>query len=354
MKILVYGAGALGSLYAARLREADHDVFVLARGRRLQELREHGVVLREAGTEGRTATRVGVVERLPPEDAYDLVLVILRKNHLPSVLHALAGNEHTPDVLFMLNDAAGPGEMVDALGRERVLLGFPVAAGWREGHEVVHLGLPGRLRGAQKTPLGEPDGGTTPRLGRIVGAFRAAGIPVEANPNMDAWLKTHASVIVPMEAAVQAAGADVRRLSRTPDALVLAARAIRENLGVLRALGVPVTPGGLRTLGWLPEPLLVALLGRFFGTKFAGMGLGKHADDPPDELARLAGELGDLSRAAGVPTPAADRLRGHLDPDTPPIPDGGARIPMDRRAAVAWALGAVAVALAVMRLPRSR
>ena len=85
------------------------------------------------------------------------------------MLPALAGNERTPDVLFMLNNAAGPGEMVDALGKGRVLLGFPVAAGWREGHEVVHLGLPDRLQGAQKTPLGEPDGGTTPRGLRTLG-----------------------------------------------------------------------------------------------------------------------------------------------------------------------------------------
>ena len=354
MKILVYGAGVLGSLYAARLQKGGHDVSVLARGRRLEELREYGVVLREAGTEKRTAARVGVVERLAPEDAYDLVVVIVRKNHLPSVLPALAENQHTPDVLFMLNNAAGPGEMVDALGKERVLLGFPVAAGWREGHDVVYLGLPGWLQRAQKTPLGELDGGTTPRLGRIMGALWEAGIPVEASPNMDAWLKTHASVIVPLEVAVQAAGADVRRLSRTPDALVLAARAIRENLGVLRALGVPVTPGGLRTLGWLPEPLLVSLLGRFFDTEFTEMGLGTHTDDPLDELEQLAGELGDLSRAVGMPTPAADLLRGHLGHDAAPIPDGSTRIPMDRRAAVALALGAAAVALAALRLSRGR
>lgn len=355
MKILFYGAGVLGSLYAARLQEAGQDVPILARGRRLADLKEHGVVLREAtGTGKRTATRVGVVERLAQEDAYDLVVVIVRKNQLPSVLPALAGNGHTPDVLFMLNNAAGPRQIVDALGKERVLLGFPVAAGWREGHEVRHLVLPGWLQRTQKTPLGELDGRTSPRLGRIMGAFRVAGIPVEASPNMDAWLKTHASVVVPLELAVQAAGADVRRLSRTRDALVLIARAMRENLMVLRALGAPVTPGSLRMLAWLPEPLLASLLGRFFDTEFTEMGLGTHADDPLDELAQLAGELGDLSRAAGVPTPAADRLRGHLDPAAPPIPDGSARIPMDQHAAVVAALGAAVGALVVLRRSRSR
>ena len=353
MKVLFYGAGVLGSLYAARLQEAGHDVSVLARGPRLADLKEHGIVLREAGTDRRTATRVGVVERLAPEDAYDLVVVIVRKNQLPSVLPALAENRSTPDVLFMLNNAAGPREEVEALGEERVLQGFPAAGGWLEGHEVVYLGLPGWLQKAQKTPLGELDGSTSPRLGRIMGAFRGAGFPVEAVPNMDAWLKTHASVVVPLEVAVYAAGRDVRRLSRTRDALVLTARAIRENLGVLGALGVPVTPGALRVLGWLPEPLLVGLLGRFFDTEIAEVGLGQHAHDSPDEARQLADELAKLSRAASVPTPAADRLRGHLDPAAPSIPEGSARIPMDRRAVWA-ALGAAGAALVVMRLSRSR
>ena len=356
MRILFYGAGVLGSLYAARLQEAGHDVSVLARGRRLAELREHGIVLVDALTGERTATRVEVVERLAPEDAYDLVVVIVRKNQLFSVLPALAENGHTPDVLFMLNNASGPREMVDALGRERVLLGFPIAGGWREGHEVRYFVPSGWLRKAQKIPLGELDGGTSPRLRRIMEAFQGAGFPAAASPNMNAWLKTHASMVVPIGAAARAAGGDVRRLSRTPDALVLTARAIREHLAVLRALGVPATPGALGGLGRLPESLLVPLLGRLFGTEISRIGIGPHADASPDELARLARELGELSRAAGVPTPAADRLRKHLDQDAAPIPDGSARVPIRHRraAGVALALGTASVALAVLKLSRGR
>ena len=121
MKTLVYGAGVLGSFYAARLQEAGHDVSLLARGQRLADLKAHGVVLREAGTDKQTTTRVGVVEQLAPQDAYDLVVVIVRKDQLASVLPSLAANGHTPNVLFMLNNAAGPAELVAALGEERVL-----------------------------------------------------------------------------------------------------------------------------------------------------------------------------------------------------------------------------------------
>ena len=42
MRILVVGAGVIGSVYAARLLEAGHTVTVSAPGRRLGELRDGG------------------------------------------------------------------------------------------------------------------------------------------------------------------------------------------------------------------------------------------------------------------------------------------------------------------------
>jgi ketopantoate reductase len=39
LKILVYGAGAIGNVYAAKLCAADEDVTLLARGQRLAALR---------------------------------------------------------------------------------------------------------------------------------------------------------------------------------------------------------------------------------------------------------------------------------------------------------------------------
>ncbi len=42
MRILALGAGVIGSLYATRLKEAEGDVTLLARGRRPKALKEHG------------------------------------------------------------------------------------------------------------------------------------------------------------------------------------------------------------------------------------------------------------------------------------------------------------------------
>ena len=64
MRILVYGAGVQGSVFAASLHRAGHEVKILARGQRLADIRKHGIVLEKLGTPGQQVTRVPVVERL--------------------------------------------------------------------------------------------------------------------------------------------------------------------------------------------------------------------------------------------------------------------------------------------------
>ena len=64
MKILVYGAGNLGSLYAARLIESGQDVAILARGDRLARICDHGIELENTITGEKTTTPIETVERL--------------------------------------------------------------------------------------------------------------------------------------------------------------------------------------------------------------------------------------------------------------------------------------------------
>jgi len=47
MKILVYGVGVIGTLFAARLADNGHQVTVLARGQRLADIRRHGLVIED-------------------------------------------------------------------------------------------------------------------------------------------------------------------------------------------------------------------------------------------------------------------------------------------------------------------
>ncbi|MCR6484588.1 ketopantoate reductase family protein [Amycolatopsis sp. OK19-0408] len=283
MDLLVYGAGVTGSVFAARMREAGHEVSLLARGSRLAALRRDGVLLAEAGSPAVRRVPVPVVER--PARRYDLITVFVRAHQVNALLEPLAGLEG--DVLFLHNWAAGPEPLAAAIGPGRVLLGFPTTGGTLEDGVVRHR-VVSRLTRLVPIPIGEPDGRATPRLDRVVRTFRAAGLNAKAEPRMDAWLKTHAAFEMPLGQAVLAAGGPVA-LADDPAAVRRMLHRVREHLAALPAGPVPRGFAALRTL---PEGLLVGVLRRFLRSSVAiHSGLSDTSPAAAAELERLAEQL---------------------------------------------------------------
>lgn len=317
MRILVYGAGNIGSLYAGLLSCAGHDVSILARGARLAAIAEAGIVLEDSATGERTTGRVRPIAELKTDDTYDLILVAMGREHVLDVLPVLAENR-TESVLFFGNNAAGPGALVEALGASRVLLGFPGAAGIPSDGAVRYLIL---KKADQPTTLGELDGSESPRLQAIASALKSAGFPVAVSQHMDAWLKTHAAEVLPTAYALYMADGDAERLARTRDALVLMARGIREGYQVLRAAGIPIVPPNDKVFEWLPEPVLVAIMRRMVSDESATIKIG-HGVAARKEVALLAADFTAIAETTSVETPALERLATHLDPAVQPIADG--------------------------------
>lgn len=351
MKILICGAGPLGSLFAARLQQAGHDVTLLARGQRSTDLRQHGIVLHDVRTDAWETVHVSLIEHLTADDRYDLALVIMRKNQALALLPTLAANREIPHVLFLMNNAAGPDALVEALGRERVLVGFPTSGGYRDGH-VMHV-LTGRPGAEMTVPIGEIDGRFTARIQKVAAVLgQIPGFKVEVRSDMDAWLKYHVALLMPsLAAAFYLCGMDRMCMVNTPDALVLAVRAIREGFQVLQRLGYPITPSALRAFAWLPEPLLVWLLRRRLCHPLMEVALAKHAVAGRDEIQLLADEFLRLARQTTVSTPAIERLYPSFDPATPPMPAGSAEIPLDWRS-MRIALAVAGSVLAIVSLLR--
>jgi 2-dehydropantoate 2-reductase len=308
MRTLILGAGVIGSFNASRLKEAGHDITLLARGQRLADLREKGVVLEDCRSGRRTTTHVPLVDRLGADDAYDLAMVVMRRNQIPSVLPSLALNHRIPNVLFIGNNAAGAQDLIDALGRERVLMGMANAGGARVGHVVRYLWW-------HWMPLlfGELDDVRRPRTDAIVRLFRSAGLSARVVKNVDAYLKTHAAGLPALAGAAYMAGGDVRQLAHTPEALKLYVRACREALLALRTIGIPLKPFAARLLEWLPEPLLVLTLRFFLDSRLAAMGAQPHLDAALDEMKELADEVRDILRQSSLSSPASDVLFAYVE-----------------------------------------
>ena len=309
MRILVYGAGVQGSLYAARLREHGHDVALLARGQRLRDLRGHGIILEGVTGGQRTVTPITIVERLDPDDVYDLAFVPVRREQVGEILPVLSAAPRIPTILFMHNHAGGSEELIAAVGRERVLLGFPGASGTRDGAVVTYVLIP-----QQPTMLGELDGARSPRVCEIAAALRDAGFPVRISPDMDAWLKTHAVFVTAVSGALYLAEGDNQRLAQMVGGVPLFARGVREGFRALDALGLPPPPANLRAIfGWLPSWVTVAYWRRLFASPRGDYYFARHVRTAWDEAQALADEVRVLLRASARPTPALDQLCSAID-----------------------------------------
>lgn len=309
MKVLIYGAGVIGTLYAARLREGGHRVTVLARGDRLTDIRRHGLVLEDIVSGRRSTTKVGTIERLGPDDEYDIALITVRRDQLASVLPELTANRRIPTMLFMLNNPAGSNDLVQALGQNRVLLGFPGAGGTRDGHVIRYA-----MIAQQPTTLGELSGRQTARLRKVAGAFRGAAFPTKISSNIDAWLKAHAFFVTAISGAIYLAGGDCLRLSEDNATLALMTKGVREGFAAVRALGLPVTPAPLNVLfTWLPPAFAIYYWRRFFASKMADYVFGRHARGASQEMREVARDCGTLLDKSGVDAPSLRQLYRAID-----------------------------------------
>lgn len=239
MRILVFGAGVLGSLYAARLHGAGHDVTLFARGDRLKALNANGVQLEQAVTGVKETVRVPVVGVVGAEIAYDVVLVFVRGDQLATASRSLAEQRVSGSLLFMVNNPAGFEPLSRTVGAERLMLGLAGAGGYREGDTVKYVVLP---RFLQPTTLGEPDGSETARIRAAGAAMRSAGFPVVISRSMDAWYKYHAAWVTPVAYAIYAARAAGSSLAERPDLLRELVDATRELWRALGNLGHKLTP----------------------------------------------------------------------------------------------------------------
>lgn len=248
--------------------------------------------------------RVPTVERLASDDAYDLVVVAMQKTQVTAVLPLLGANEHTPSVLFLGNNAAGPDVLVRALGAARVLMGFPSVGGYFDGGLVRFAGESERLG----VTLGELDGGTSPRLEGITQAFAAADIRASIESDIDAWLKAHVALVLPIVFGLDRHRFDNHALAGDRETMRLMARAVGEGLEVLKALGYPIHPFRLKSITWLPTAITSVILGKIIASDFAKVAFAGHAAVAKAEFELLREEFRGLIVASGRATPAVDEL----------------------------------------------
>jgi 2-dehydropantoate 2-reductase len=250
LKVLIVGAGVVGTVYGAHVAAAGHQVSVLSHGPRTSEVATGGMCARDVLGGGRVDVGTDVV---PDADGdYDVVLVAVRREQLASACADLAVLTGKPAVVFFGNNPAGRAAIPGDLPGD-TYLGFPGVGGVMAGGTADYV----RIR-QQPTALPQsPD----PRLAALGSALSSRGFAIQRVADMDGWLAYHAAFVACVAAALYRCGTDPVRLAADRPVLALMCQAITGAFAGLRGQG---TAGLPRNLAVLHSPLLRAVAVRYW------------------------------------------------------------------------------------------
>ncbi|OCT15910.1 2-dehydropantoate 2-reductase [Paenibacillus pectinilyticus] len=300
MRILVFGAGVLGSYLAHSLVRGDNDVTVLARGKRAEQLERDGLVIRHYFQRKTTVDKVKVIRALQPDDTYDLIFVVMKYNDFPTVLSILAENESSNIVLVGNNaDAHGMQRFLleNSQGTKNVAFGFQLSGGIREASGRMIC-----IRGGGQMVLGSLNG-EIPFKAQLERAFKQAKYKLTYEADMDAWLKSHIVLIVAMNAILYLNNGDVKKVAKNKKHLKQAISAMVEGFAMLEKLGYALIPAGQAKMIRKYRYAVYLGLKLYHRLPFAKLVDGSYA-----EIVALLDSFDPLKRQAMLPMPNWDEL----------------------------------------------
>jgi 2-dehydropantoate 2-reductase len=250
MKIAVFGAGAIGGYLAVKLKQADADVSVVARGPHLAAMRARGLTLISEGAT--TTVEMPCTDKADDLGPQDYVIVTLKANALPGAAREIAklmgpetalvtGVNGIPYWYFYglegpwrdrVVESVDPGGKLWEILPPRQAIGcivYPAA-------EVIEPGVIEHTYGNRFT-LGEPDGSKSPRVEALSQLLSKAGLkaPVRTSIRDEIWVKLWGNLAFNPLSALTASTLD--RLAFRPDLRAVARAMMTEAQGVAEALG---------------------------------------------------------------------------------------------------------------------
>jgi 2-dehydropantoate 2-reductase len=293
-KILIFGTGVIGSVYAGKLALSGHNVSVLARNKRLKELELNGLLLSE--NENNTVkASITIISELKKDAIYDYVFVTLRKDQLKEALPILSQNQ-SKNFVFMVNTPNGYSEWIEQMGQERVIPAFPGAGGKIE-NGIVYYSLTSRF--IQPTTLGEMDGKITDRICELRDILKRAGFPTALSKNMDSWQKSHIAMVCPLAFGIYFDGGDNYTFSKNKIAIIQMNKALKEAFWFLKESGIGVEPSKLNLFRLTPLCILNFVMPFVFNTKWAETVISNHALAGRKEMEMLFNNFIELADNKG-------------------------------------------------------
>ncbi|MCC6533884.1 MAG: 2-dehydropantoate 2-reductase [Burkholderiales bacterium] len=314
MRILIYGAGAIGGLIGGLLAVAGRDVTLVTRGAHREAMAARGLVLHDRSSARSDTIAVHAIEPGEEKPPYDLVFVTLKAHQIAgSAQHIAALRAHDGCFVFVQNglpwwyfdgiDSPYAGTPLASLDPDGTLArSFPsetvVGAvifkplGAAEPGMVSHAPAP-----SDRLVIGEVDNSLRPRLEAIAGAVGPAGLKTEISTDIRKakWTKLLSNAVWnPLCALTQARGNNIASYPPTRD---LAIAMMREVIAVAAAAGTVLDADPAKIVGDMAKreaPMSSTLVDVRAGRQLE-----------LDALDRAIIEIGQLT---GVPTPTLNTV----------------------------------------------
>ncbi|ULO04919.1 ketopantoate reductase family protein [Paenibacillus sp. 19GGS1-52] len=275
-RLLIFGAGVIGSLYALRFAQSGLDVTLLARGKRLDALQRNGLQYNENRTIKQISIRT--IEKLANDDIYDFIFVPVRYDQAETALSAIKNNQSK--TIITLTNTMGYDSWLEIVG-DRLLPGFPGAGGdIKEDILYAQFG--------SKTFFGEINGQTTERVKELAKIFKTADLPFEIQKDIQAFHVSHAALAAVNKHFYTNYGMVDIVTARSESILSKVAADIKQNIRLVEQAGISVIPPETKSMGEWPEQDIIAHYRQMLSNDFIiDVKLGNHAVSAKAEILLL-------------------------------------------------------------------
>ncbi|MDR5683488.1 MAG: 2-dehydropantoate 2-reductase [Armatimonadota bacterium] len=313
MNVLVYGAGALGSLIGGYMAASGHRVTLMCRREHADAIRQDGLEL--VGPYGGIRSRPLPVTRLSDVPyAPDVVFLTVRGYQTEAAAADLAdGVGDSVRVVAMQNGVGHEQTLAGRLGAGRVVAGAATIG--------ASLVSPGRVVRHNRGGIGvAPWQGA--EVGDIARMLAASGLRTRAyRRGVDLkWSKLLLNLVANATSAILDMSA--AEIYRDPVAFAIERRMLREALSVMRTVGarvvnLPAYPTRLLpSVIAMPSPLARALLapraGAGRGSKMPSLWYDVHQTARESEVVYLNGAVSRIAREVGMAAPVNEALTAVL------------------------------------------
>ncbi|WP_172328206.1 ketopantoate reductase family protein [Mangrovicoccus sp. HB161399] len=310
MRTIIFGAGAMGCFFGARLQRSGHDVTYIARGAHLDAMQRNGLSI-ESRSGNFRLDRVDATGDVSRVARGDLIFFAVKNYDVEQAVRQMAGLVGPGTaILTVQNGVWAQPVLAEAFGAERVLPGVVLLPADIREPGVVRTPAEAQLGGITFGPYG---GGTSERAAGLHAAFLEAGVP--ATLSEDIWRALWEKFIrlSAYSAATVSARLNIGAIQQTEAARNLLESLVGEAAAIARASHAAIPADAARSafdfLMGLPPDIHASMLDDLLRGKRI-------------ELDWISGEVIRRGRDLGIPTPCHEFAYAVLSPFIGGRPEG--------------------------------